>query len=106
TLASLAAIGTRFPDNLRTPPLIESAMRKAIDFQWPFDPAQQVTGSSGEDIGLVDYVRLSFLLFGNKVVGFYLTYFVVLLASFACAVLAFRHMPGILVMWAVYAVGI
>src|SRR5262245_55107839 len=103
---SLAAIGTRFPDNLRTPPWIENAMRRAIDFQWPFDPGQQVTGSSGEDVGLVDYVRLSFLLFGNKVVGFYLTYFVVLLVSFACAFLAFRQVPGILAMWTVYAIGI
>src|SRR5215510_6892716 len=78
----LKAAGVTFPDNLRNPNLMESAIRKAIAFNWPFNPGEQVTGSSGEDVGLVDYVRLSFILFGNKVVGFFFTYFALVAMSF------------------------
>jgi len=101
--AMLKYAGVTFPDNLRDPSLMENAIKKAVAFNWPFNPNEQVTGSSGEDVGLVDYVRLSFVLFGNKVVGFYLTYFVLVVTSFAAAIIAFRKSPGVLSVLVLYA---
>jgi hypothetical protein len=95
-----------FPDNLRDPSLMENAIKKAIAFNWPFNPDQQVTGSSGEDVGLVDYVRLSFVLFGNKVVAFYFTYFALVATSFVAAMIAFRKMPGVFAVLTLYAVAL
>jgi hypothetical protein len=104
--AILKTLGVTFPDNLRNPGLIENAIEKAIAFQWPFNPDQRVTGSSGEDVGLVDYVRLSFILFGHKAVAFFLTYFAVVSASLLAAIVAFRKTPGILAVFVLYAVAL
>jgi hypothetical protein len=57
----LADIGTSYPDNLHNPKLINAAIHKAVRFKWPFNPNEAVRGSGGDDIGLVDYARLSFL---------------------------------------------
>src|SRR5262249_32338629 len=96
------ALGVKFPENLRNSRLMENAIEKAIAFQWPFDPDRQVTGSSGEDVGMVDFVRLSFVLFGPKVAGFFLTYFALVAASLVAAVLAFRDKPGVLAAFVAY----
>ena len=102
----LQAAGLTFPENLRDPVVIESAIKKAIVHNWPFNPNEQVTGSSGDDVGLVDYVRLSFILFGAKVVGFFLTYFFLVGTSFLAAIIAFRKFPGILAVFVLYAVAL
>jgi hypothetical protein len=102
----LKVAGVTFPDNLRNPSLMESAIRKAISFTWPFNPNERITGSSGEDVGLVDFVRLSFMLFGGKLVGFYLTYFALVGTSFAAAIVAFRRMPGVLVLFILYGIAL
>jgi len=101
--ATLKSVGLTFPDNLRTPTLMENAIKKAISFTWPFNPNEQVTGSQGEDVGLVDYVRLSFALFGPKMVSFFLTYFVLVTTSFMAALVAFRKVPAILAVFVLYA---
>jgi hypothetical protein len=102
----LKAAGLTFPENLRDPTVIENAIKKAIAHSWPFNPNEQVTGSSGDDVGLVDYVRLSFILFGEKVVGFFLTYFMLVGTSFLAAIIAFRKIPGILAVFVLYAVAL
>jgi hypothetical protein len=99
----LKAAGLTFPENLRDPIVIENAIKKAIAHNWPFNPNEQVSGSSGEDIGLVDYVRLAFVLFGEKVVGFFLTYFMLVATSFLAAIIAFRKVPGILALFVLSA---
>jgi len=101
--ATLKSLGLTFPDNLRIPSLMENAIKKAISFTWPFNPNEQVTGSQGEDVGLVDYVRLSFALFGPKMVSFFLTYFILVATSFMAALVAFRKMPAILAVFVLYA---
>jgi len=65
----------KFPDNLRNPSLIDNAINKAVEIKWDFNPDENVTGSAGEDLGLVDYVRLSFILFGNKISSFFFPLF-------------------------------
>jgi hypothetical protein len=102
----LKAAGLTFPENLRDPIVIENAIKKAIAHNWPFNPNEQVTGSSGDDVGLVDYVRLSFILFGEKVVGFFLTYFMLVGTSFLAAIIAFRKIPGILAVFVLYAIAL
>lgn len=92
----LKTLGTTFPDNLRNPALINKAIQKAVDFKAPFNPRTEVRGNGGDDVGLVDFARLSFFLFGFGVVSFYLTYFTVLGLSLVCAVATFRRRPDVL----------
>jgi hypothetical protein len=102
----LKEAGLTFPENLRDPVVMENAIKKAIAYNWPFNSNEQVTGSSGEDVGLVDYVKLAFILFGEKVVGFFLSYFLLIGTSFLAAIIAFRRFPGILAVFVLYAVAL
>ena len=49
-----------------------------------------------EDLGLVDFYKLSFRLFGYKIQGFFYTYFLLLLVSVALLFAAFWTRPGVL----------
>jgi ABC-type multidrug transport system fused ATPase/permease subunit len=104
--AVLTTLGLTFPENLRNPFLINRAINKAVEFKAPFNPDREVYGSGGEDVGLVDFVRLSFFLFGFGVVSFYLTYFTLLGLSLLCAVAAFRKQPGFLAVFFVTALAL
>jgi hypothetical protein len=92
----LKNLAVQFPDNLRDPALINRAIEKAAELR--ADPAQSVQqfGNGGEDMGLVDFARISFALFGFRVESFYYFYFLVLAISFGCAAAAFREQPGVL----------
>ena len=90
----LAPLGTEFPANLRDPTLINAAIDKAARFIWPFNPAEAVRGSGGDDLGFVDYVRLSFLVFGHNIQSLYYTYFLILGISAAAFLYAFRAAPA------------
>jgi hypothetical protein len=104
--ALLQTAGLTFPENIRNPTVIQNAIKKAAAFSWSFNPNEQVMGSAGDDVGLVDYVRLSFILFGEKVVGFFLLYFMLIGGSFIAAVIAFRKVPEILAVFILYAVAL
>jgi hypothetical protein len=90
----LAKLGTKFPDNLKNTPLMNAAIDKAVHFKWPFNPNEQVRGSAGDDLGFVDYTRLSFYLFGFKISSLYFTYFVIFGISVSAFVHAFRDRPN------------
>jgi hypothetical protein len=100
----LASLGAKFPENLRDPALINAAIDKAVQFKWPFNPNEAVRGSGGDDLGLVDYARLSFLLFGYRVQSLFLTYFLILGASAATFLYAFRFQPALLMLLVVTCV--
>src|SRR5262249_28594356 len=89
----LASLAVKFPDNLRNPVLIDAAIEKAVRFEAPINPDHGVRGSGGDDIGLVDYARLSFGLFGYKLRSFYFTYFAILGISAFAFLYAFRSRP-------------
>src|ERR1700730_11785846 len=86
----LASWGTEFPANLRDPSLINAAIEKAVRFEWPFNPKESVRGSGGDDLGFVDYVRLSFLVFGHNIQSLYYTYFLIFGISVAAFLYTFR----------------
>jgi hypothetical protein len=92
----LASFGTKFPANLRDPSLINAAIEKAARFTWPFNPDEAVRASGGDDLGFVDYVRLSFLVFGHNIQSLYYTYFLIFGISAAAFVYAFRSRPALL----------
>jgi hypothetical protein len=92
----LVDLGTKFPDNLHSSTLINTAISKAVHFKWPFNPDENVRGSGGDDLGLVDYVRLSFYLFGYNLLSLYLTYFAILAISISAFIYALRFRPGLL----------
>ena len=104
--AALAALGSTFPKNLRDRSLIEAAIAKAAKFEAPYNPEQELSGSSGEDVGLVDYVRLAFRLFGNNLPAFFWTYIALVSVSLAAALVAFRRMPGLLTVFVLYALAL
>jgi hypothetical protein len=68
----LEALGTSFPNNLRDPTLLNNAMERAANYD---HKVISVRGASGDDLGMVDFIKLSYLLFGYNVTGFLLTYF-------------------------------
>lgn len=100
----LAKLGTKFPDNLKNAPLMNAAIDKAVHFKWPFDPNEQVRGSAGDDLGFVDYTRLSFYLFGFRISSLYFTYFVIFGISVSAFVHAFRDRPNRLALIVVISV--
>lgn len=94
----LAKLGVRFPDNLRNPVLVERAIDRAVGFVYGAGPAR---GASGDDPGMIDYVKLSFALFGRSLLSLFLTYFVLLATEVGCFFLAFRRRPSDLAFLAV-----
>src|SRR5215472_15436158 len=90
----LAPLGVEFPNNLRDPALINAAIDKAARFKWAFNPEDAIRGSGGDDLGFVDYVRLSFLVFGHKIESLYYTYFLIFGASAAVFLWTFRSRPA------------
>ena len=100
----LASLGAKFPENLRDPVLINAAIDKAAQFKWPFNPNEAVRGSGGDDLGLVDYVRLSFLLFGYRVQSLFFTYFLILGVSAAAFLYTFRLRPALLMLLVIVCV--
>ena len=100
----LAPLGVQFPANLRDPNLINAAIEKAARFAWPFNPNEDVRGSGGDDLGFVDYVRLSFLLFGHKIQSLYYTYFLIFGISAAAFLYAFRAQRAYLMLLIVTSV--
>src|SRR5688572_18486589 len=102
----LKSLGSTFPENLRNPVLINKAIETAADFKQPVSRDEHVSGNGGDDVGTVDFVRLSFLLFGYNLLSFYLTYFAILGVSLACAVVAFRKLTGALAVIVVCALSV
>jgi hypothetical protein len=100
----LAPLGAEFPGNLRDPALINAAIDKAARFGWPFNPKDAIRGSGGDDLGFVDYVRLSFLVFGHKIQSLYYTYFLIFGVSAAVFLWTFRSRPALLMLLVITSV--
>jgi hypothetical protein len=100
----LAPLGKQFPTNLRDPSFINAAIEKAARFRWPFNPEEAVRGSGGDDLGFVDYVRLSFLVFGHNIQSLYYTYFLIFGVSTAVFLWTFRSRPALLMLLVVTSV--
>src|SRR5215472_3620828 len=94
----LAPLRVEFPSNLRDPALINAAIEKAARFEWPFNPEEAIRGSGGDDLGFVDYVRLSFLVFGHNIQSLYYTYFLIFGVSAAVFLWTFRSRPAFLML--------
>jgi len=102
----LAPMGAKFPENLRDPALINAAVDKAVHFKWPFNPNEAVRGSGGDDLGLVDYARISFLIFGYRMQSLFFTYFLIFGISAAAFLYAFRRRPALLMLLVITCVAL
>jgi hypothetical protein len=100
----LAPLGAEFPGNLRDTALINAAIDKAAKFRWPFNPEEAIRGSGGDDLGFVDYVRLSFLVFGHKIQSLYYPYFLIFGVSAAIFLWTFRSRPALLMLLVITSV--
>jgi len=89
--------GTHYPDNLRDPNLINGAIRDAARLQITIPPLERqlpeyfVRAAPGEDLGIVDLVKLSFMLFGQRIESVYRFFCAVFLASMLLFWLAYRN---------------
>ena len=97
--AILRSLGTRFPENFANAGLIDHAIDAALSSK--VDHA--IMPSSHDDIGFVDFIKLSFDLFGSRVIAFYLTYFLVSAAAIVTFLIAFRDRPVNLTMLGIVA---
>ena len=100
----LARLGTQFPDNLRNAKLIDAAIAKAAQLPFAVSPDTGVRGATDDDVGLTDYVTWSFRLFGHRLLGLYLFYFVVLASSVGIFVATFHGSPRALALLLVVCV--
>src|SRR5262249_12731318 len=100
----LAPLRVELPSNVRDPALINVAIDKAARFEWPFNPEEAIRGSGGDDLGFVDYVRLSFLVFGHKIESLYYTYFLIFGVSAAVFLWTFRSRPALLMLLVITSV--
>ena len=91
--ATLQNLGVSYPENLRNPVLIQDAIEQAANS--PYGPGA-LRGVSGDDPGFIDFVKLSFALFGRTVLSLYLTYFVLVAIEVAAFLVAFRNRPSCL----------
>jgi hypothetical protein len=99
--AILQNLGVSYPENLRNPALIKDAIEQAASS--PYGPGV-LRGASGDDPGFIDFVKLSFALFGRTVLSFYLTYFVLLVIEVVAFLVAFRNRPSCLALLTVLLV--
>jgi hypothetical protein len=87
-------LGKTFPDNLKDRKLLNDAIASALTVQIP-----QTVGFEDRslfsmvfaDLGLVDYDKLAFLLFGFRIEALYYLYFTILGTSVGAFVLAHRR---------------
>ena len=103
--ATLQNLGVSFPENLRNPVLIQNAIEQAIKqaASSPYGPGA-LRGASGDDPGFIDFVKVSFALFGRTVLSLYLTYFVLVAIEVAAFLVAFRNRPSCLALLTVLLV--
>jgi hypothetical protein len=83
----LKPLGVDFPENLKDPQVLQSALEKA----WAMPHATNkpeaegyynaLRGASGDDVGLSTYTILGFLLFGRDLPALYYLYFAMIAAS-------------------------
>ena len=98
---TLQNLGVGYPENLRNPMLIQDAIEQAASS--PYGPGA-LRGVSGDDPGFIDFVKLSFTLFGRTVLSLYLTYFVLVAIEVAAFLVAFRNRPSCLALLTVLLV--
>jgi len=80
----LEPVGSKFPDNLHDEGLMQRALEGARDLDVPQPPPgdyARLRGSHGDDVGLVTFVTLAFLLFGIKISSLYYMFFTLLGAT-------------------------
>jgi len=96
----LRPLGLSHPGNMTDPKLIDRVLQNAT----------RLTGITGnvkfgdrtlvlvqaEDLGMVDYYKLSFRLFGFTIEGFYYTYWLLLAVSAALFIICFWRSPAFL----------
>jgi hypothetical protein len=80
----LLPLGLQFPENLQMAAVIDTSILKGLAVR---NEPSTVRPPAGDDLGLIDFAKLGFALFGPNLRALYLTYFVLLAASI-CAYFA------------------
>jgi len=97
----LKNLGMNFPDNLKMPDLLNKAIEKARNIKVPKKPSfrrGEITAMPYTDLGLADYYKLSFRLFGFQVDSAYKLFFLILTISILVFVIEYRDRPAILLL--------
>jgi hypothetical protein len=106
--ALLEKLAVTYPDNLTNPALIDAAIMRAsqLDLKIPLPqlqtPKYGVRGSPGDDVGLADFVKLSFGMFGNTMESLYWMQVLLYVAAAFLFWMAFRDSAEKLVLLACF----
>jgi hypothetical protein len=95
----IAKLGTTFPKNLRDRNLLNHAIAAAMSVEVPVHPSfgdRSLLSMATAELGIVDYYKLAFRLFGFRVEAAYYLYFGMLAVSLIAFLLAFYRYPPML----------
>ena len=95
----IASLGYLFPENLRSPELIDGAIKEAVQYPYDLGP---VRGASGDDVGFIDFVKIAFSMFGRNLRALFLAYFVLLAIEVCVFLIAFRNRPNALALLTIF----
>lgn len=97
---NLASLGLKYPDNVRNTKLWNDLLEKVTHLDYLSMPPRTADGTlvfiHSEDLGVVDFFKLSFHLFGYNIQGFYNTYFLLFGTGLILVFVAFWSRPGVL----------
>jgi len=96
----LEPLGLKYPDRIYDTALWNNLLDRAAHLEGisraPKVSDKTLTFIQMEDLGMVDFFKISFRLFGYNVQGFFKTYFIILCVGICIFFLAFWTRPGIL----------
>lgn len=105
----LGRLGLKFPDITHRADVLNSAMQRAAHLDGIDGNINLASNTLAftkmEDLGIIDYYKLSFRLFGINIEGFYYTFFVLLIPTVIFAFIAFWNRPGILCIFNIILLG-
>ena len=107
--ALLAPLGASFPEITKNTKILNRAILDATRLEGIDNKLKlsddTLAFTKMEDLGIIDYYKLSFRLFGYDIAGFYYTYFVFLASTIAIFYFGFWNRLGILAIFNVLLVG-
>jgi hypothetical protein len=99
-----------YPENLKNKELLNQAIHEACNLSISTDKksvsSRTLLPIPCTDLGLVDYYKLAFGIFGYNIAAPYNFYFILLFISIICYYLAFRQSPFLLALPLIYLVAL
>ncbi|MBN9523035.1 hypothetical protein J0H58_31735, partial [bacterium] len=83
--------GYKYPENMRDHALLDCGLRGAVDLPDPAADGVMYCPVYAEDVGYADFAKLGFRVFGPKISSLYGAYFLIMGATLAAYLFAYRR---------------